>query len=154
MEAVQGQRYYKLINEVFISIIGGPEFEIRQESESLFIAKKGDLELLFRLEVGYQSHHFSLEIRLSGELGERATSDSHYRHLGVTAITKCYDQNYEAAPEGADTDKKLKELMEIQKRELLKYCADILAGDVSSWSGLVECLRKKRDQSKYKIPRR
>jgi len=150
MQMLQGTHYFELIDEVFKSVTGPQGFEIRKENEKLFIARKGDLELLFRLEVGYQAYYFSLEIRLLGRLGERATTDSHYRHLGVTAIAKCYDPNHKMSAEAADTTEKLQKMMETQKEELLKYCADILAGDVSSWSRIVDCLMKKGAEAKHK----
>jgi hypothetical protein len=141
MQVLQHEQFSRLINEVFSSVIDRHGFKLRSEKEYLLIARKGDIELLFRLEIGYQSHYFSLEIRLSGELGERATSDSRYRHLGVSAIAKCFEPNYQESDKGAETEEMLREMMELQKEELLKYCEDILAGDVSSWSKVVDCLK-------------
>ena len=151
MQVLQHKQFSSLINEVFSSVIDRHKFELRSEDEYLLIAQKGDIELLFRLEVGYQSYYFSLEIRLSGELGERATPDSRYRHLGVTAIARCFELNYQGFANGAETEEMLKEMMETQKEALLQYCEDILVGDVSSWFKVVDCLRKKRENSKYKI---
>jgi len=91
------------------------------------------------------SHYFSLEIRLSGKLGKKATSDPSYRHLGVAAIAKCLDPSYvrpvrKATNYWAEED--LREIAEGHKEELLKYCGAILLGDVSSWQEVVDCLAK------------
>ena len=94
----------------------------------------GDL----RLERAYLAYYFSLEIELSGELGKQAASDPTYRHLGVSAIAKCLDPNYDRPVRKATNyraEEDLREIAEGHKEDLLKYCGDILSGDVSS--GLV-----------------
>ena len=87
-------QFLTLIHEVFDSTMRDYELTVHETSEDLVIAQKGDLDLIFRLEATRLFYYFSLEIKLSGKLGEKATTDSSYRHLGVTAIAKCLDLNY------------------------------------------------------------
>lgn len=140
-------QFFLVINEIFGSIIQDYGFEIYEENKNLVIARKGDIDLIFRLETVYLSHYFSLEIKLSGKLGKNATSDPSYRHLGVAAIAKCLDPNYTRPVKKANTEDDLREIAEGHKEELLKYCKSILLGDVSSWQKIVECLNSTRSNS-------
>lgn len=143
MPKEQNIRFLHLVVEVFDAVIRDHGFEIYEESEGLVIARRGDIELVFRLESTRLFYYFSLEINLNGKLGEKATLDPAYRHLGVTAIAKCMDPNYKISLKAAQTENELKEMMEIQKEELLNFCKDILLGDVSMWLGIVDCLNVK-----------
>jgi hypothetical protein len=136
--------FLKPIIDVFDSVFRDYGFKIYEENLDLVIAKKGDIELLFRLEATKMFYYFSLEIKLLGGLGEQATSDPSYRHLGVTAIAKCINPNYKISLKAAQTETELKEMMEIQKEELLDYCKGILLGDVSIWQRVVYSLNAKK----------
>lgn len=140
-------QFFSIINEVFGTVIQDYGFEIYEENKNLIIARKGDIDVIFRLESVNLSYYFSLEIRLSGKLGKNATSDPSYRHLGVAAIARCLDPNYTRPVKKANTEDDLREIAEGHKEELLKYCKSILLGDVSSWQKIVECLNSTRSNS-------
>jgi len=140
--------FSKLVDDVFNSVIHDYHLNCREENTRLLIASKEELELVFRLEAIPLFYYFSLELKLSGNLAEQATSDTYYRGrgLGVSAIAQCLDINYKPSIKGAQTESELRELLETGRDELLKYCKDILLGDVSSWQVVVECLKKKREK--------
>jgi hypothetical protein len=91
------------------------------ENEDVVIARKGDLELLFHLGRSQLFYYCSLGIRLSGELAIKATPNSRYYSLGVAAIAKCLEPGYKRSPKAAQTNAELKELLEIEKADLLNY---------------------------------
>lgn len=143
MISLSEHQFFSLIIDVFDTVIRKYGLEIHEESKNLVVATKGSIELIFRLEPTYLAYYFSLEIRLVGELGERATSNSLYRHLGVAAIARCLDPNYDRPVKEIQTEQNLREIAEGHREELLKYCENILLGDVSSWQTVVNCLEKK-----------
>jgi len=145
------ERYLELVNEVFGSTIQELGFELRQEKEFIYVASKGETQLIFRLEFAYKIYLFSLEIRLLGKLGEQATSDSYYRQLGVGEFRLFADPNAKRKPGSASTEEELKERMEIQKGELLKYCQSILMGDTSIWTKIAKENIKNYDGSWKKL---
>jgi hypothetical protein len=106
------------------------------------IANRGNIEIVFRLEATRLFYYFSLEIRLSGELGEKATSDPFYRDLGVATIAKCLDPNYELLLKKPQTTDELRNVLERNKKDLLNYCGRILLGDVSIWEIVVQCVKE------------
>jgi hypothetical protein len=81
---------------------------------------------------------------LSGELGKRATPDPKYRNMGVGVIAECLNPEYKSSRKGVQTSEEVKREFEICKAELVNYCRDILSGDVSRWSTVVKCLKKRR----------
>jgi len=154
MFRLQDRQFSKLVHEVFGSTIQNLGFELHEENENLLLARKGDIQLIFRLEVAYHTYLFSLEIKLLGKLGEQATSDSYYRHLSVTAIAKYFDTEYKISIKGSSTEEELKEMMETQKGELLEYCKPIIEGDISLWLKIADVLIKQAENSKHKFHRR
>lgn len=89
-------QFLKLIHDVFDSVFTKYGFSIQEEEiwfqpETVVFARKDEIALGFRLGSSRLFWYFSLEMELSGNLGEKATSDSHYRGLGVTAIAQCLD---------------------------------------------------------------
>jgi hypothetical protein len=137
-------QFTKLIYEVFSSTLQDYDLNVIEEHKNLVIAKKGDVDLIFRLEAAPLFYYFGLEIKLSGELGEKATSDVSLRHLSVDVIANCLDANYKPYPKAAQTEEDLRARLERDKKELLeKYCKSILLGDVSFWPRVVSCLREK-----------
>jgi len=143
MVSLSKHQFFLTINEIFDSVIRDYGFEIYEENERLVIAKKDGCELIFRLEAAL---YCSLGIKLSGELAQKATSDPYYRYreLGVSAIAKCLDPSYKRPFKRTETEEDLKDVLERHKEELLKYCRNILLGDVSSWQRVVDCLNRTR----------
>jgi len=141
-------RFLNLVHQVFDPVCTKYGFIIQEEEkwiqpEKAVFARKGDIELEFRLGSSSLFWDFSLEIKLSGALGEKATSDPKYRGLGVAAIAGCLDPNYKKNLKAPQTEDELRRKMESDKDELLKYCEDILLGNVSNWQKVVDCLKAK-----------
>ena len=154
MFGLQDGQFSKLVHEVFSSTIQNLGFELHEENENLLFARKGDIQLIFRLEVAYHTYLFSLEIKLLGKSGERATSDSYYRHLSVTTIAKYSDPEYKVSIKGSSTEEELKKMIETQREELLNYCKTIIEGDISLWSKIADVLIKQAENSKHRFRRR
>ena len=154
MFGLQDKKFSRLVHEIFGSTIQKLGFELHEENEKLLFARKGDIQLIFRLEVAYHTYLFSLEIKLLGELGEQATSDSYYRQLSVTTIASYSDPEYKISLKGSSTEDDLKAMMKIQKGEMLKYCKSIIEGDISLWSKIADVLIKQAENSKHKFHRR
>lgn len=136
----QNGQFIKLIYEVFNNTIQGLGFKFQEENKKLLYARKGDVQLIFRLETGYKFRLFSLEIRLLGELGERATSKPYYRNLAVSTIAKFTDPDYKISSEITSTEDELRKVMETQKHSLLKYCNEMLHGDITRWPRIVDLI--------------
>jgi hypothetical protein len=146
METTPSDLLYSLVDEIFNPAIKEYGYVFNEEEKNLIVAKKGDCKVIVRLEHGL---YCSLEIHLSGELGERATEDPYYRDLGVAAIAICLDPSSRRFFKKTKTVDDLREVLEIQKNELLKYCSEILAGDVSIWSQVVNCIKEKSKKSGF-----
>lgn len=149
MVILSKHQFFLTIQEIYESVFRDYGFEIHEEKDNLVIATKPDCELIFRLE---RALYCSLGIKLSGQLAQKATSDPYYRYreLGVSAIAKCLDPYYKRPFKRTETEEDLKDVLEGHKEELLKYCKNILLGDVSSWQQVVDCLnitRGDRQQS-------
>ena len=139
MVTLSKHQFFRTIEEIYESIFRDYGFEMYEENDNLVIARKPDCELVFRLE---RALYCSLGIKLSGQLAQKATSDPYYRfrELGVSAIAKCLDPNYKRPFKRTETLEDLQAVLEGHKEELLKYCGNILLGDVSSWQQVVDCL--------------
>jgi hypothetical protein len=140
--------FLNLVHQVFDPVFDKYGFTIEDEAkwlepETAIFAQKGDIKLGFRLGVINHVYYFSLEIHLSGALGEKATSDPEARGLGVAAIARCLDPNYKINLKDSRSEDELREKMESDRGELVKYCEDILLGDVSNWQKVVDCLNDK-----------
>lgn len=142
--------FLKIIEETFGSVFEDYGFELQDEAvwtgmgEYTITARKADIELNFYLGVSQLSYYCSAGIRLSGELGKRATTDSKYRNMGVSTIAKCLDPEYKPLRKSPQTSEEVRQKFENRKEDLLKYCKDILSGDVSTWQAVVNCLREKK----------
>ena len=138
--------FYSIIKETFGSVFEEYGFELQSEAiwtgmgEYIITAKKGDIELNFYLGLSPLFYLCSVGIRLSGELGERATTDPKARNLGVSTIAECLDPEYKSSRKSPQTSEEVRQTFENRKEDLLKYCKDILSGDVSVWSTVVNCL--------------
>ena len=103
-------------------------------------ASNDSIDLIFYLGASQLYYHCSLQIKLTGEMANKATKHVNHRQLGVATIACNLDPKYEKSPKGAQTVEEVKAMLEANKDDLLKYCSDILSGDVSSWSRIADRL--------------
>lgn len=143
--------FLTIIQETFGSVFEDYGFELQSEvkwsgmGEYIITAKKDDIELNFYLGMSPLFYYCSVGIKLSGKLGERATTDPKFRNMGVSAIAKCLDPYYyNPSRKSPQTSEEVKLDFENYKEDLLKYCKNILSGDVSIWPTVVDCLKKKK----------
>jgi hypothetical protein len=142
--------FLEIIKETFGPVFEEYGFELQDEvvwtgmGEYIITARKTDIELNFYLGVSQLFYYCSAGIKLSGKLGNQATNDSKYRNLGVIAIAECLDPEYKLSRKNPQTSEEVKKQFENRKEDLLQYCHDILSCDVSIWSTVVKCLKKKR----------
>ena len=140
--------FLSIIKETFGSVFEDYGFELQDEAiwtgmgEYIITARKADIELNFYLGLSQLFYYCSVGIRLSGKLGKKATSDPKYRNMGVSTIAQNLDPEYEPSRKGQQTSEEVKREFENRKEDLLKYCRDILSGDVSIWSSVVKSLKK------------
>ena len=142
--------FLPIIKETFGSIFEEYGFELQDEvvwtgmGEYIITARKTDIDLNFYLGGSQLFYSCSVGISLSGKLGKRATANSKYRKMGISTIAKCLDPEYKSSRKSPQTSEEVKQQFENRKEDLLKYCKDVLSGDVSSWPTVVKCLRKKK----------
>lgn len=140
--------FLEIIKETFSSIFEEYGFELQDEvvwtgmGEYIITARKEDIELNFYLGVSQLFYYCSVGIRLSGKLGKRATANPKYRKMGISTIAKCLDPEYKPSRKSSQTSEEVKQQFENRKDDLLKYCKNILSGDVSIWPTVVKCLKK------------
>jgi hypothetical protein len=141
--------FLEIVKETFGSVFDDYDFELQGDAtwtgmgEYIITARKDDIELNFYLGVSQPFYYCSLGIRLSGKLGKRATSDQKYRNIGVSTIAQCLDAEYKPSRKSPQTSVEVKQNFENIKEDLLKYCQDILTGDVSIWPTIIRCLKKR-----------
>jgi hypothetical protein len=142
--------FLTIIQETFGSVFEKYSFELQGEAkwsgmgEYILTAKKDDIELNFYLGVSQLFYYCSVGIRVSGKVGEKATTDPKFRNMGVSVIAKCLDPDYKPSTKSPQTSEEVKQDFENRKEDLLKYCKDILSGDVSIWKTVVKCLKEKK----------
>ena len=140
--------FLSIIKETFGSVFEEYGFELQEEAvwtgmgEYIITAKNGDVALNFYLGLSQLFYLCSVGIKLSGELGERATPDSKYRNMGVSTIAECLDPEYKLSRKNPQTSEEVKQEFEDRKEDLLKYCKDILSGDVSVWPAIISRLKE------------
>ena len=142
--------FLAIIKETFGSVFEEYDFQLKDEviwtgmGEYILIAKKEDIELNFYFGVSQLFYYCSVGIRLSGNFGKRATTDPKFRNMGVSVIAKCLDPGYKPSGKSPQTSEEVKQAFENRKEDLLKYCKNILSGDVSIWATVVKCLKEKK----------
>jgi hypothetical protein len=141
--------FLEIVKETFSSVFEDYGFELQDKviwtgmGEYIITARKGEIELNFYLGVSQLFYYCSVGIKLSGKLGKRATNDTKFRNIGVSKIAKCLDPEYNPSRESPQTSEEVKQKFENIKKDLLKYCQDILLGDVSVWPTVIRCLKKR-----------
>ncbi|MBK9924874.1 MAG: hypothetical protein IPP66_06225 [Anaerolineales bacterium] len=141
-----------LVKEVFSSVFDDYGFALKNEvnwdgrGENIITASKGDVDISFYIGISPMFYYCSAAIKLSGETGEKATPHQKYRSISVSAIAKGRNPNYKRTPKGAQTKEEVKELLEFEKEDLIKYCKDILLGDISFWAPIANQMATERDE--------
>ena len=123
--------------EIFAFVRNEYGFEFEQISEHLIMAHKQDMNLYFIFDRGIL---FSIEIEVTGKLGEMATHNPEHRTLGASTMAECIDNEYILKVKKIRNEDDLLSSMEEEAKVLRKYCGKILAGDVSNWEKIVNCL--------------
>ena len=142
--------FLAIIQETFGSVFEDYGFEHQDEvvwsgmGEYIITAKKDDIALKFYLGMSRLFYYCSVGIKLSGDVGERATTDPKFRDIGVSVIAECLDPEYKISRKNPQTSEEVMQEFENRKEDLLKYCKDILAGDMSIWPTVVKCLKEKK----------
>jgi len=132
--------FLPIVKEVFSSVFSEYGFALINEEnwdghgENKITASKGDIEINFYLGISRLFYYCSAGIKLSGEIGEKATPHVKYRSMGISAIAKGIDPNYKSNNRAAQTAEEVKKAFEAERDDMIKYCKDILLGDVSSWT--------------------
>ena len=138
--------FLSIIKEVFSSVFNDYSFVLNDKAgwdgrgENTITASKGDIDINFYIGISQLFYYCSAGIKLSGEIGERATAHAKYRSMGISAIAKGMDPNYKSNNRGAQTAEEVKKAFEEERDDMIKYCKNILLGDVSSWSPIANQL--------------
>ena len=139
--------FRSIIEDIYNAVFKDYGFELQDEvvwdgrGEYSLTAQKHNIELVFYLGMSPLFYHCDVWIKLSGKLGEKATSDPKYRRLGVMVIAKCLDPEYTSSRKKSQTKEEVKQKFESRKKDLLTYCKGVLSGDVSTWPIVVNCLK-------------
>jgi len=144
------------VEEIFGPVFKEYGFELQSresqlEYENKVVAKKGGIELVFRLGGTQMFYLCSIGIRLSGELGEKVSSDPRYREIGASVIAKRLNPGYESPTKHIQTKEDLHRTLEADKAELLKYCKDILMGDITPWQEALKAILDESKKSGFKL---
>ena len=148
--------FLSIIKDVFEPVLQNFGFVINNElecngaGEYSTTALKDGIALVFYVGVSQLFYYCSVSIKLSGEIAEKATSHLRYRSLGVAAIAKGRDPDHKQPRKAAQTKEEVKAMFEAEKEDLLKYCSDILSGDVSSWSRIADPLAEEWEKGRNK----
>ena len=137
-------QFLESIKKVFGQVFHEYGFELQQDvvwngaGEDEVKARKNDITLVYFLGHTRQFYLCSSSIFLSGQLAEKTTPIRHYHHMAVTSIAHYLDKDFQFAGIHVYTNEDLVRALEQEKAVLLKYCKDILAGDLSIWPEVVK----------------
>lgn len=151
-----GLKLLLAVQEIFAPVFEECGFELQPgegkiEYQTSVVAKKGDIELAFYLEVTYKFYLCSIGIRLTGELGEKVSSDARYREIGASVIAEQLNPGYKSPTKHIRTKDDLYRTLETDKAELLKYCKDILMGDITSWQYALKSILDESKRNGFKL---
>jgi hypothetical protein len=137
-------QFLESVRKVFDPVFKEYGFELHEEvvwngaGEDTVRASKGDISLVYFFGHTRRFYLCSLSIFLSGQLAERTTPIRHYHHMAVTSIAHYLDKDFQFSGIDIYTNEDLIRALEQEKEVLLKYCKDILSGDLSIWSEVVK----------------
>lgn len=127
------------VPEIFDFVKDEYGFEFEVIDEYRMIARKEDMNLYFIFD---REMLFSVEIEVTGALGEKAIKNPNYRRLGISTMAECMQDGYKLKVRFIQNKNVLISEMKEEARVLKKYFEDILSGDVSDWKRIVDCLLK------------
>jgi hypothetical protein len=104
------------------------------QGEDTVSVVKDQIEITFYVGHSKLFYYCSAGIKLSGALGEKASSNPSYRAMGISALAKGIDPDYKSNSRAAQSAEEVKQAFEAERDDMVKYCKDILLGDVSSWT--------------------
>jgi hypothetical protein len=142
--------FVSIIRDVFDPVFQTYDLKLQDETtwngqgENLLTAAKDGLEVIFYLANAPLFYYGTVALHVVGDLAKRATPHSKYHSLDIATIAEELGPQFKPSMTGAQTNEEVRALFEVQKEILLKYCSDILAGEVSSWTRVSERLRKNR----------
>jgi len=134
------QFFNENVFEVFAFVQDKYGFKFDAINDYMIMARKGDMNLYFIFDQGIL---FSVEIEVTGKLGDIAIKNPKYRKLGASTMAECINDEYKLKVKRIKNEDDLLFEMEEEARVLREYCANILAGDVSDWERIVNCLLKR-----------
>ena len=149
-------KLFLAVQEIFAPVFEEYGFELLPEEKQIsyqtsVVAKKEDIELVFRLESTYMFYLCSIGIKLTGELGKKVSSDPRYRELGASVIAERLNPGYESPVKEILTKSHLYRTLESDKAELLKYCKEILLGDITPWQAALKSILDENKRSGFKL---
>ena len=133
------QIFQEKVPEIFGFVKDEYGFEFEVIDEYRMIASKEDINLNFIFD---REMLFSVEIEVSGALGEKAIKNPNYRRLGASTMAECMKDGYQLKVRFIQDKNVLISEMKEETRVVREYCGDILSGDVSDWERIVDCLLK------------
>ena len=131
------QLFQSKVPEIFSFVTDEFGFKFENINKFLVVARKEGMNLYFIFDKGLL---FSVEIEVTGKLGDIAINNPKYRKLGASTMAECIDDEYKLKFKYIKNENDLLSEMEEEAKVLKKYCRNILAGDVSSWESIVNCL--------------
>jgi hypothetical protein len=137
-------RFLESVKKVFEPVFQEYGFELGENvvwngaGEDEVRAGKNDITLVYFL--GHTSRFYlcSSSIFLSGQLAENITPFRYYRHMAVTQIAHYLDKDFHFTGIDVYGNEDLVRALEQEKEILLKYCRDILSGDLSIWPEVIK----------------
>jgi hypothetical protein len=133
------QIFQEKVPEIFDFIKDDYGFKFEVINDYRMIARKEDMNLYFIFD---REVLFSVEIEVTGALGEKAIKNPNYRRLGASTMAECMKDGYQLKVRFIQNKNVLISEMKEEARVLREYCGDILSGDVSDWERIVGCLQK------------
>ena len=149
--------FLSIVKEVFSSVFSDYGFVLMDDvnwdghGENKITASKGNIDINFYLGASQLFYYCSAGIKLSGETGEKATPHVKSRSLGISAIAKGIDPTYKSNNRAAQTAEEVKKAFEAERDDMIKYCKDILLGDVSSWTSVANQLAEEWEKKQKPV---
>lgn len=145
--------FLPIIIDVFESVFNDYSFQLLDnitwngQGENILTALKKEIELNFYVGTSPLFYYCSVGIKLTEETAKKMSLNSKNYNIGVSAIAKELDPSYKQSRKGAQTVEEVRNLFEAEKKDLLKYCEDILLGDVSSLIRVVNQMSKEKERN-------
>ncbi len=148
--------FLSIIKDVFSPVLTEYGFSLKDgmtwdgQGEDSVSAIKDQVEITFYVGHSRLFYYCSAGIKLSGALGEKASSNPDYRAMGVSAIAKGIDPNYKSSNRAAQSAEEVRRAFEAERDDMLKYCKEILLGNVSFWTPIANKMAEEWENRKKK----